>query len=69
MCIEDFWRVDLRELPVKAEKYTFETPDIANVPYPVHECQFGTKDHGRNLVVRDEHGRLGIQSNVVSENP
>lgn len=45
--------IDIRELPVETKKNPFQTPNIANIPYPVHERQLGSKDHVVHFAIWD----------------
>lgn len=45
--------IDIRELPVETQKNAFQTPDIANIPYPVHERQLGSEDHVLHFALWD----------------
>lgn len=43
----------LRELPVETEHDSLQTPDVAHIPDPVHESQFGADDHVGHLALWD----------------
>lgn len=53
---------------VKTQEHSFETPDVGQIPDPVHEREFGPEDHIRHLGLRYLHGGLLVKPDIVTEN-
>lgn len=49
---------DIREFPVKTKKNTLQAPNIADVPYPIHEGQLRSEDHMGDFAVWHKHSCL-----------
>lgn len=53
---------------IQTQEHSFQTPNVAKIPHPIHEGKLGTKDHIGHFGLRDLHGSLLVEPDIVAIN-